>query len=86
LTTNIIVKELERLGREYLFEYNDAITLANLRKSLNSYVQDYIVNNTLSYASVNVEKDPTSPETLNIQLNVKFVGTIEVIKIDLTVE
>ena len=84
--TNKIVRELEELGRRYLFEFNDTITLTNMRNALNRYVTEWIQNRTLSLANVIVEKAPYSDERVNVNLTIKFVGIIDVISIDITIE
>lgn len=85
-TTNRIVKELERIARAYLFEYNDAISISNLRKSLNQYIGKYITNRVLTYAMLDVQKDDLNPEQINIALNIKFNNSIEVIEVNLVIE
>jgi hypothetical protein len=86
LTTNRMVKELSKLARVYLFEYNDAVTLSNLRNVLNKYIANFVENRTLSYAVVDVQKNPYSEEAIDVTLNIKFTGTIEVISVALTIE
>lgn len=86
LMTNIIVKELGILAREYLFEYNDAITLSNIRKTLNTYISNYVASRVLEYAVIDVQKNEFSPEAIDVAINIKYTGTIEVISIDLTIE
>lgn len=85
-TLNKIKKELELIARDYLFEYNDSTTLANLNEALNKYITGWISNRTLSKAVVVAEKSDYSNETVIITLNIKFTDTIEVISIDITVE
>lgn len=82
-TTCKMVHELEEIGRNYLFEFNDAATLANMSAAMNRYVTNWIANRTLSFGSVEVSADPYSDERVNAVLNIKFTGTIEVISIDL---
>lgn len=53
-TTNRIVKELERIARAYLFEYNDAVSISNLRKTLNQYIGRYVSDRVLTYAMLDV--------------------------------
>jgi len=84
--TNRIIRDLEDLGRDYLFEFNDAATLLSMRNALNRYVTEWVQNRTLSLAAVEVAKDPFSDERVNVTLNIRFTGTIEVISIDLTIE
>lgn len=79
-------RELERLGREYLFEFNDSITLTNMSKVLNKYVGQWVANRTLSYGEVEVAKNPYSDEAVDVRLNIRFNGTIEVISVDITIE
>jgi hypothetical protein len=83
---NRMVRELENLGREYLFEFNDATTLKNMSSALNRYVGEWIQNRTLSYGLVTVDKNPFSDEKVDVNLNIKFTGTIEIISIAITIE
>lgn len=84
MVTNRIARELRDLGREYLFEFNDSTTLNNLSNVLNKYLTSWIQNRTLSSAGVEVTK--ISDNTVNIALNIRFTGTIEIISLDITVE
>jgi len=83
---NKMVQELKRLGREYLFEFNDATTLSNMANALNRYAETWVQNRVLSYANVTVEADEFSNETVNVTLSIKFTGTIEVINIDIQID
>lgn len=84
MVTNRIARELRDLGREYLFEFNDSTTLNNLSNVLNKYLTGWIQNRTLNTASVEVTK--ISDNAVNIALNMRFTGTIEIISLDITVE
>jgi hypothetical protein len=86
ITTNRMVKELEKLARVFLFEYNDATTLANLRKVLNQYIAKYVENRTLQYAVIDVQKDPYSEGAIDVMVSIKYTNSIEVINIDLIIE
>lgn len=79
-------KEIERLAREYLFEFNDGYTLSQLSSILNKYVTEWIVNRTLNMANVTVAKDQYSDEQIDIGLNIRFNGTVEVIHVDIVIE
>lgn len=79
-------KELERLGRNYLFEFNDSVTLTQMSNILNKYMTDWVTNRTLNLAVVAVNKNPYSEEAVDITLNIRFNGTIEVISVDITIE
>lgn len=81
-----MVKELEKVGREYLFEFNDATTLANMRAALNRYMSNWVSNRTLNFAEVDVAASEYSDEAVDVTLNVRFTGTIEVISIDIIIE
>jgi hypothetical protein len=83
---NRMSRDLENLGRDYLFEFNDSATLTNLRNALNRYVNEWIQNRTLSLGTVEVEKNATSDERVDVTLNIRFTGTIEVISIDIVIE
>ena len=85
LTTNRLVKDVERLCRQYLFEYNDSITISNLTKQVNKYLETYVEKRALAYAVVEISKSPYSEEQLDVTINIKYNGTVEVISIDLTI-
>ena len=81
-----IIHEINALARDYLFEFNDATTLQNMRSVLNKYITNWIANRTLSYGEVDVAKNALSDEAVDVTLNIKFTGTIEVISIKLVIE
>ncbi len=81
-----MVKELEKVGREYLFEFNDATTLANMRNALNRYMGEWVSNRTLNFAEVDVAASEYSDEAVDVTLNIRFTGTIEVISVDIIIE
>jgi hypothetical protein len=83
---NKMARELENLGRNYLFEFNDSITLKNMSNVLNRYVGEWIQNRTLSYGLVTVDKNEFSDEKVDVTLNIRFTGTIEIISIAITIE
>jgi hypothetical protein len=83
---NRMSRELENLGRNYLFEFNDATTLKNMSNALNRYVGEWIQNRTLSYGLVTVQKNEFSDEKVDVILNIRFTGTIEIISIAITIE
>ena len=79
-------KEIEKLARNYLFEFNDSATLSQMSNVLNKYMNQWISNRTLSEATVIVSKNDYSDEAVDVTMNVKFNGTIEVISVDITIE
>lgn len=81
-----MVHELEALGRDYLFEFNDSVTLSNMSAVLNKYLSTWIANRTLSYGEILVSKNENSDEAVDVSLNIKFTGTIEVISIDIVIQ
>lgn len=81
-----IRNELERIAREYLFQFNDAVTIANMNEVLNKYMASWVANRTLASASVVASKNPYSDEAVDVNLTMRFTSTIEVISIDITVE
>jgi hypothetical protein len=81
-----IAREIENLGRDYLFEFNDTATLNNLRNALNRYINGWIQNRTLSFGSVDVFKSERSDERVDVKMNIRFTGTIEIISVDITIE
>jgi hypothetical protein len=86
LLTNRLVKDVERMAREYLFEYNDAVTISTITKDINRYLSTYVEKRALAYAVVEIQKNPYSDEQLDITLNIKFNGTVEVISIEITIQ
>ena len=81
-----MVKDLKKLAREYLFEFNDAITLSNMRTALNNYIGGWITNRTLNYGIVDVAPSKYSEEAIDVTLNIRFTGTIEVISVNIIIE
>lgn len=77
--------ELVRLGRSYLFEFNDSITLSKMSSVLNKYMNEWVSNRTLNYAYVNVQKNPNSDEAVDVTMDIRFTGTIEVISVEITI-
>ena len=77
--------ELVRLGRSYLFEFNDSITLSKMSSVLNKYMNEWVSNRTLNYAYVNVQKNPNSDEAVDVTMDVRFTGTIEVSSVEITI-
>jgi len=84
--TNRMIRELENIGRDYLFEFNDSATLNNMRNALTRYVNGWIQNRTLNFGTVTVEPDQFFDERVSVGLNIRFTGTIEIISIDITIE
>jgi hypothetical protein len=79
-------KDLERIGRTYLHEFNDAVTIANMTTALNKYVNNWISNRTLSLGIVEVVQNEVSENALDINLNIRFTNTIEVINVSIVIE
>lgn len=79
-------KELEFIGRSYLHEFNDAITIANMSVALNKYVANWIANRTLSLGTVEVVQNEVSENALDINLTIRFTNTIEVINVSIVIE
>jgi len=79
-------KEIERIARGYLYEFNDSTTLSQLSSVLNRYVTEWISNRTLAKGNVTVAKNAYSDEAIDVGLNIKFNGTVEVIHVDIVVD
>jgi len=83
---NRIERDIELLGRRFLFEFNDATTLKEMKSQLDIYITEWIQNRTLNYAEVTVSADDLYDNIVNVGLEIKFTGTIEVISIDIVIE
>ena len=83
-------RQLTKIARMYLHEFNDRITKNNLQNKLDNCMSDWIQNRTLSYASVVIQdytdNDTLTNEELLLLLDIKFTGTVEVISVEFTVE
>jgi hypothetical protein len=79
-------KDIRRIGREYLFEFNDSTTLSRMSAVLNKYIGGWVANRTLATGVVNVQRNPYSDEAVDVYLTIRFNGTIEVITVDITIE
>jgi hypothetical protein len=82
--TNRLIKGITALCREFLFDYNDEITLINLKKSLNLYISEYVTNGALTYASINVQRD--DDENISVTMNVRYPEMLEVITLTLNID
>lgn len=82
-------KNLTRIARQYLHEFNDSITKNNLLQALNAEMSNWIQNRTLSYAQIELydytENSSLTNEELQVSLNITFTGTVELIPFDITV-
>ena len=83
---NRIQRDVEGIGRRYLHEFNDGATLTLLRGRLEKYLSEWVQNRTLNYALVSVESDPIYDNVVNVGLEVKFTGTIEIISVDIVIQ
>lgn len=79
-------KDIRELGRKYLFEFNDSTTLSKMSNVLNKYIANWVANRTLSSGVVTVSKNPYSDEAVDVEVTIKFNGTIEVISVNITIE
>lgn len=82
---NKIVTDIEALGRDYLFEYNDATTLNNLKNAITKYMNNWVLSRTLSKCIVSVEPGEDD-KTVAVRLDIAFTGIIEVISIEINIE
>lgn len=85
-----IKRELSTTARRYIHEFNDRITKKNLENSLNIILSNWIQNRTLSYGSLSISDYTENPSLLDSELEiavqVKFTGYIDVISFKLVVE
>lgn len=83
-------RQIRLIGRQYLHEFNDRLTKNNLSLALNTYLSDWIQNRTLSYGNITLtdstENQTLTDEEIEIGLDIKFTGTIEIISVNITVE
>lgn len=82
---NKIVTDIETLGRDYLFEYNDTTTLNNLKNAITKYMNNWVLSRTLSKCIVSVEPGEDD-KTVAVRLDIAFTGIIEVISIEINIE
>jgi hypothetical protein len=83
---NRIQRDVESIGRRYLHEFNDGPTLTLLKGRLEKYLGEWVQNRTLNFALVSVEADPLYDNVVNVGLEVKFTGTIEIISVDIVIQ
>lgn len=79
-------KDITELGRRYLYEFNDSTTLSKMSNVLNKYIANWVANRTLSSGTVTVSKNPYTNEAVDVEVTIKFNGTIEVISVNITIE
>lgn len=83
-TVNVIARNIEKIGRNYLFEFNDSTTLSNMKSEMNKYLGEWIQNRTLNYADLQVEQ--SGETSVDVSLDIRFTGTIEIISVAITIE
>lgn len=83
-TTSKIARDIEMIGRKYLFEFNDTATLSNMSSEMNKYLNEWVQKRTLSY--YNLDLSSTDHNRVEVQLGIKFTGTIEIIAVSITIE
>ena len=82
---NKIRNDIQDIARPYLYEILDATTIASLTNKLNSYMDSWKQNRTLSYYDLVVEADATNNNQLNVSLWITFKYCIEVIDVSIVV-
>ena len=82
---NKMITEVEALGRDYLFEQNDATTLNNLKNAILKYLNNWVLQRVLTKANVSVEPGEDD-KIVNIKMDIAFVGIIEIISIEINID
>jgi hypothetical protein len=57
-----------------------------MNSEMNKYLSGWISNKTLNLASATVAYNETSENAIDINVNIRFVNTIEVINISIVIE
>jgi hypothetical protein len=83
-TTNKIARDIEMIGRKYLFEFNDSTTIGNMNNEMNKYLNEWVQKRTLSYYNLDIVT--VDHNMVEVNLNIKFTGTIEIIAVSITIE
>ena len=83
---NVIMREVERIGRTYLHEMNTVTSLNNLNAAITTYLNDWVQNRALSKCEVIVEADKWDDTLVHIILNIRFSGTIEIISVEINID
>lgn len=83
---NRIIRDIKRIGKKYIFEFNDTTTLTNMRNEMNKYIAGWVQNRSLSLADIEVESDAFLDDVVNVSLSVQFTGIIEVINVSIVVD
>jgi hypothetical protein len=83
-TTSRIARDIETIGRKYLFEFNDTTTLSNMNNEMNKYLGEWVQKRTLSY--FNLELNSVAHNKVEVNLGIKFTGTIEIIAVHIEIE
>lgn len=83
---NRITKDLVELGKKYLFEFNDAVTLSKMTDELNQYMVKWIKNRALTYSNIEVTQSTVSDEELIVGVTIKFTGSVEAITFNINIE
>ena len=83
---NVIMREVERIGRSYLHEMNTVTSLNNLNAAITTYLNDWVQNRALSKCEVVVYADEYDDTLVHIILNIRFSGTIEIISVEINID
>lgn len=83
---NVIARNVERIGRNYLHEATTVTSLNNLTQAITTYMNDWVQNKALTKCEVDVYADQFDDTLVHIILNIKFPGTIEIISVEINID
>lgn len=85
-TLNKICRDVELLGRNYLFEDVSNTTIRSLENAISRYMSTWEQNRALSKCECEVYADSDDDTLVHIVLNIKFTGIIEVISVEINID
>lgn len=82
-----IRRDVERIGLDYRFEFNDAETHESLSYALNQYLQKWVANRACTYvkATVYASDYDKQQRIVRVKIELQFNGVIERVFTDITV-
>jgi len=85
-TVNKMSRDIEQLGREYLFEDASNTTIRSLENAIVRYMNNWVQNRVLSKCEVEVYPDDNDDTLVHVILNIRFTGIIQMIQVEINID
>jgi len=85
-TLNKICRDIEQLGRNYLFEDSTNTTIRGLQNAVERYLSGWMQNRALTKAECEVYADENDDTLVHVIINIRFAGIIEIISVEINID